>query len=84
MDLETSFMGFFIAFEAKINDFWSNIETFYHLTTSSAIVGIVMHILTSFPKEYEMKLTSKNIFDSAPIVGNPFKAVIRGILCWSR
>ena len=35
IDLETSFMGFFIAFEAKINDFWSNIETFYHLTTSS-------------------------------------------------
>ena len=35
MDLETSFMGFFIAFEAKIIDFWSNIETFYHLTTSN-------------------------------------------------
>ena len=35
MDLETSFMGFFIAFEAKIYDFWSNIGTFYHLTTSS-------------------------------------------------
>ena len=35
MDLETSCMGFIIAFEAKINDFWSNIETFYHLTTSN-------------------------------------------------
>ena len=34
MDLETSFMGFIMAFDAKINDFWSNIETLYHLTTS--------------------------------------------------
>ena len=35
MDLETSFMGFILALEAKISDFWSNIETFYDLTTSS-------------------------------------------------
>ena len=35
MDLETSFMGFITAFEAKINDFLSNIETLYHLTTSN-------------------------------------------------
>ena len=35
MDLETNFIGFIVALEAKISDFWSNIETFYHLTTST-------------------------------------------------
>ena len=35
MDLETSFMGFIVALEAKISDFWSNIEIFYHMTTST-------------------------------------------------
>ena len=35
MDLETSFMGFIVAFKVKINDFGSNIGTLYHLTTSN-------------------------------------------------
>ena len=39
MDLETSFMGFILAVEAKISDFWGNIETFYHLTTSNKQPG---------------------------------------------